>query len=225
MTQTAKPNEVADDASTALARRARRRLIGAAALALAAAIVLPLVMDHRPPPQLSEIQLRIPSPDDASLRPLPSPLPSPQKPESREPMQNAAGAPQSPGQTGAAKQEAASPQASGDKTPTTALPERMSAGVVKEGKEKPTAAQESSAARWEVQLGAYQNAASVANLVAKLRELGLPSYTEKVMTPKGERTRVRAGPFPDRETAEKARLKIKTLGVDGVVATMPAGQG
>ena len=50
-----------NDAQTELKKRARRRLVGASALALGAAIVLPMVMDREPKPSGSELQIRIPS--------------------------------------------------------------------------------------------------------------------------------------------------------------------
>jgi DedD protein len=71
---------------------------------------------------------------------------------------------------------------------------------------------------WEVQLGAYQEPGRVKLLVGKLKELGIPTYTEKVDTPNGPRTRVRAGPFPTQDAAEKARARVKIVGVDGPVA-------
>jgi DedD protein len=37
-------------------------------------------------------------------------------------------------------------------------------------------------------------------------------------SPQGTRTRVRAGPFATQEAAEKARARIKIIGVDGPVA-------
>lgn len=46
-----------------LKKRARRRLVGAVALALLAAIVLPMVMDQEPQPPNQDIQVRIPSRD------------------------------------------------------------------------------------------------------------------------------------------------------------------
>src|SRR5690606_37428355 len=52
-------------------KRARRRLIGAAALALAAAIVLPMLLDSEPRQQFAEVEVEIPS-RDMRLRP-PSP--------------------------------------------------------------------------------------------------------------------------------------------------------
>jgi DedD protein len=72
--------------------------------------------------------------------------------------------------------------------------------------------------QWVVQLGAYKEGANVKHLTAKLKELGLPSYTEQFKSPQGPRTRVRAGPFASREAADKALKKIKAIGIGGTVA-------
>lgn len=59
-----------------LKKRARRRLVGAVALALLAAIVLPMVMDQEPQPPNQDIQVRIPSRDspfDGRVQPQTSP--------------------------------------------------------------------------------------------------------------------------------------------------------
>lgn len=215
------------EVSDSFVKRARRRLIGAAALALAAAIVLPLVMDHQPAPPLAEIQVRIPSPDDSSLRPLPAPKPAGAQPaqqaEAKEGSERGRPSP-------SAASVAETPSMSGEEGESARREShKLETATGKKGKEtdKETGANSSASegARWEVQLGAYQNPASVVNLVGKLKELGLPSYTEKVTTPRGERTRVRAGPFSSQEAAEKARQKIKTIGVDGVVASSTRGSG
>jgi 1-deoxy-D-xylulose 5-phosphate reductoisomerase len=55
-------------------------------------------------------------------------------------------------------------------------------------------------------------------LAGRVKELGLPAYTEKLDSDQGVRTRVRAGPFATREAAEKAQAKIKKIGVAGTVA-------
>jgi cell division septation protein DedD len=55
------------DADLQLKKRARRRLVGAIALALLAVIVLPMVMDREPRPVGPDIQIRIPSQDDRQL--------------------------------------------------------------------------------------------------------------------------------------------------------------
>jgi len=70
---------------------------------------------------------------------------------------------------------------------------------------------------WEIQLGAYKEPGRVKLLVGKLKELGIPTYTENVDTPNGSRTRVRAGPYASQEAAEKARARVKIVGVDGPV--------
>lgn len=72
-----------------LKKRARRRLVGAIALALLAVIVLPMVMDQEPKPLTQDIQIRIPSQETGAAsqlsrlvpgKPLPTPLPAEIKP-------------------------------------------------------------------------------------------------------------------------------------------------
>lgn len=50
-----------NDSQIDLKKRARRRLVGSAALALAAVIILPMVMDHEPRQTVPDVQIRIPS--------------------------------------------------------------------------------------------------------------------------------------------------------------------
>ncbi len=203
------------DEATLLKKRARRRLIGAVALALFAAIILPMVMDHQPAPPLKDIQVRIPSPDEGAtqkvsppakpvaktdIKPIAKPEPKPeQKPEVK-----AESKPES-------KPEA-KPEAKPEQKPE-AKPEPKS-----EAKPAPTA---TGGEAWEVQLGAYSEPGRVKILLTKLKDLGVPAYTEKVETPNGARTRVRAGPFGSQDAAEKAKARIKIIGVDGPVARKP----
>ena len=69
-----------------------------------------------------------------------------------------------------------------------------------------------------VQLGAFASAANATQLQQKLNANGIKSYTDMLKTPKGVKTRVRAGPFATREAAEKAQAKLKTIGLNGIVA-------
>lgn len=197
------------DEDTQLKKRARRRLIGAVALALLAAIVLPMVMDHQPAPPLKDIQVRIPSPDEgATQKPQ-----APAKPVAKTDIKPIAKAEPKPELKTEAKPEIKpepKPDPKVEAKPET-KPESRSAA-------KPAAA---GGEAWEVQLGAYAEPGRVTILQNKLKELGLPAYTEKVDTPSGPRTRVRAGPFPNQEAAEKARARIKIIGVDGPVAKKP----
>ena len=194
---------VQTDEATLLKKRARRRLIGAAALALFAAIVLPMVMDHQPPAPLKDIQVRIPSPDEGAPQKT-----APAKPVAKTDIKPIAKAePKSE-----PKQEEKSepkPESRAEAKPEP-KPEAKP-----EPKPEPKA---TTGEAWEVQLGAYSDPGRVKNLLAKLKEIGVPAYTEKVDTPNGARTRVRAGPFASQEAAEKAKSRIRIIGVDGPVA-------
>ncbi len=225
------------DADLQLKKRARRRLVGAIALALLAVIVLPMVMDREPRPVGPDIQIRIPSQDAGSLaaKVMPgksSPLPAPEPkavaepvPESKpdpRPEPKAAESIAAASAVAAAKpvekvlaktadKPASAPKPAG-KAPPAAKPADKPA-------EKAAAMPAADAnGQWVVQLGAYKEAANVKLLLSKLKGVNVPAYTEKYDSPQGTRTRVRAGPFATQEAAEKARARIKIIGVDGPVA-------
>ncbi|MBI5921491.1 MAG: SPOR domain-containing protein [Betaproteobacteria bacterium] len=232
--------EAIPDEQLNLKKRARRRLVGAIALALLAVIVLPMVMDQEPKPLTQDIQIRIPSQESTSVSALSRVTPS--KPAAAP---AAAPAPAPASSTPAATAEA--PPGNKPATKTETRPETKTeapkAGVpsvsiapakpgeakiaekpVEKPADKPAAkapAQELEAARatellnaeqWVVQLGAYQDMANVKVLQGKIKGLGLPSFTEKVDTPQGARVRVRSGPFDSREAAEKAHERLKKIG-------------
>lgn len=71
-----------NDSQIDLKKRARRRLVGSAALALAAAIVLPMVMDHEPRPPSQDVQIRIPSQEGSNFtsRVITGKAPAPSQP-------------------------------------------------------------------------------------------------------------------------------------------------
>lgn len=66
-------------------------------------------------------------------------------------------------------------------------------------------------------IGAFSNPGNVKLLQSKISELGIKVYTESLDSPSGTKTRVRAGPFPNRDAADKALDKMKRIGVNGVV--------
>ena len=74
------------------------------------------------------------------------------------------------------------------------------------------------AGEYLVLIGAFSNEANVKTLKTKLSEQGIKTFSEPLDTPQGKKTRVRAGPFPNREAAEKALEKMQRIGVSGVVA-------
>ena len=222
------------DADLQLKKRARRRLVGAIALALLAVIVLPMVMDSEPRPLSQDIQVRIPSQDSTGLaarvlpgKPAATPMPAPEpktavqpapepKSDVKAPAEAAAAVPASP----AIAKPDSPPPAGSKPVEQSAAPDKK-AGTA----EKPaTAAAEvakpagDASGHWVVLLGAYKEAGNVKLLLSKLKGVGVPAYPEKFDSALGPRTRVRAGPFASQEAAEKARSRIQIIGVDGKVA-------
>ena len=222
-------------------KRARRRLVGAIALALLAVIVLPMVMDQEPRPLTQDIQIRIPSQDTSAVsalarsvtgKPAPTPLPAVPKPVDTATSAAPVAAPVAAAQP--ALSPPVAPVVKPGKPPVVSakqdLPKSDPAATAKPPKaseaapEKP-AEQPLNKEQWIVQLGAYQNPANVKSMQNRLKGIGLPSFTEKVDTPQGPRTRVRSGPFPSRDAAETAQAQLKKLAIGapagGVVAQKP----
>jgi DedD protein len=83
---------------------------------------------------------------------------------------------------------------------------------------KPAEAAPAKGGEYLVLIGAFANEANVTNIKTKLGEQGIKTFSEPLDTPQGRKTRVRAGPFPSREAAEKALDKMRKIGVSGVVA-------
>ncbi|MBK8120245.1 MAG: SPOR domain-containing protein [Sulfuritalea sp.] len=204
------------DAELQLKKRARRRLVGAVALALLAVIVLPMVMDSDPRPPSQDIQVRIPSQDSMGLaakvlpgKPSATPMPAPEpKTEVKVTPPEPAAAPVSVATPAAKPTEVSS--SSAKKSESADQPATKAAEVAASGSDQ--------SAQWVVQLGAYKEAGNVKLLLSKLKGVGVPAYTEKYESAQGPRTRVRAGPFASQEAAEKARSRIRIIGVDGPVA-------
>jgi DedD protein len=70
-----------------------------------------------------------------------------------------------------------------------------------------------------VLLGAFSSEVNAKQRQAKLKELGIKFYSEKIKSPAGDKFAVRAGPYPDRQEAEHVLAKLKGAGIqDGMVA-------
>lgn len=217
-----------DDQLT-LKKRARRRLIGAIVFVSFAAVVLPMVMDEEAPPATPSIELNIPAQDKGfvapptgevkSVEPPPAPVADAAPPASvDEPARPAAPVARTaeakpvvrPTAKPAAKPEAKPAKLAAAKPASDA----QRAQALLEGK----AAEPAADVPHVVLIGAFANPGNVQNLQKKLGELGLRVYTEPLDSPQGKKTRVRAGPFPNRQAAEKAVARMKAIGVGGVVA-------
>jgi DedD protein len=71
--------------------------------------------------------------------------------------------------------------------------------------------------KFVIQVAALATQEKIDELRAKLTGAGLKSYTQKVATKDGDRTRIRVGPFDSREEADKARAKIVKLGLNATL--------
>ena len=198
---------MSDDANL-LKRRARRRLVGAIALVVLAVVVLPIILDQKPRPGPQELTVQIPRQDGGAFKtrvlpPLPSPPAAAQKSEPVE----ASTPVDKPASVGPAAPKKESPQASqkARAKPKTAEARRAEAALNDEA--------------FVVPLGAFSNPDNAKQVRDRAASAGIKSYTEQVKGQQGEQTRVRAGPFSSRNAAEKARDKLKSLGLEvGAVA-------
>src|SRR5262245_13799299 len=180
-----------------LKRRGRRRLVGAVALVLGAVIVLPMVFDPEPRGGAPAVSVRIPDQNEAPFKPKPVPKPA-VKAEPPPPAEKKVEVPPPP--PAAAAKAAPKPAAK----PAPAKPaanERARAEAALAGTE------------YEFQVGVFSDPSAA---IDKLKEAKLKYYTEAV----NNLTRVRAGPFATKEAAEKARERLKALGLEpGTVVT------
>ena len=225
-----------NDKQLDLKKRARRRLVGAIALAMLAAIVLPMVMDPEPRQSGPEIQIRIPSQEGANFASRAIQGPAPAKP--KLPAQSAAPAIEVPSEADgpgpadvAAADPEAKPQAKPDPVASQSKPEKKpepkpapKPEVKPEAKPEPkhddgarAAAllgdKSATEASYVVQLGVFKDAANAKSVRAEAKAAGYNSFVENV----GDKTRVRAGPFESRDAAEQAAQKLRKAGLSAVV--------
>lgn len=182
-----------------LKRRGRRRLVGAIALVLLAVIVLPMVFDSEPRDSAPPVSVRIPGEDETGFAPKVTSRPLP-----------------------AAEQNAPAPEAEKTAQKAETLPEKPVAKAditIAKGSDKPAARTDAEQRRAEAALageqfmipaGAYADPAGV---IEKLKQAKIPFYTEPIATKQGTVTRVRAGPFANRDAADKVLQQLKDLGL------------
>ncbi len=72
-----------------------------------------------------------------------------------------------------------------------------------------------------MQVGAFKDEAKLKQAREKLVAAKVPHYIERRPTSSGELTRLRAGPFPTREAAEKALATMKASSIEGQVVPLP----
>ncbi len=200
-----------------LRKRARRRLVGAITLVVLMVTVLPMVLDDEPKPVGQDIAISIPSPQggDAPFRAAPTPEPSNPAPSAAlPPVQRVA--PIEPEKHVAAVEKAAEAKPK----PAPTVKEEKPAEKPKEPKPVTKLVEPQHAGgSYVVLLGAFLGDANARQRQAKLKELGVKYYVEKIKSPAGDKIAVRAGPYSSRQDAEHVLAKLKSAGIlDGMVA-------
>ncbi|MGZ8252643.1 MAG: SPOR domain-containing protein [Methylophilaceae bacterium] len=212
-------------------KRARRRLVGAIALVLIMVAVLPMVLDdHVSKTPQQEIAISIPSQENSdftskivpvapatgqeAIVEVPAELP-PVPIANPEPAQKAV---EKPAKPVAAESLPKTVEAVAKSQPAkTEAPKPKKEAAARLVDDKKVA--EAATGPVYVQIGVFSDAANVKQLQQKLSALSLKSYTEKIDTPKGEKTRLRAGPFASRQDAESALVKLKDVGLNGMIVS------
>jgi DedD protein len=195
--------------------RMRRRLIGAAALLLGTAVVVPMMLDPAPRPPSDNIAIDIPS-ERAPFTPrlsLPSIAPGAKEGPAASDGKTAE-VPSGKAGAGAAAGEGRSSEAAGaKKDESTGEPPSVAAGP--ESKASGPAATEGNPpkAGWFVQAAALSSEAAARQLSERLEKAGMSPFIERTGTGGTVLYRVRLGPFPSREAAVKVRRHLHAMAV------------
>ena len=202
-----------------LRRKARRRLIGAVVLALAAATLLPLLLEQDQRPLGDDVSVQIPPIDDSKFvsrlagdkgkagappatpegTPATATVPGPEA--KAEPKAEAKAEPK----VEAKAEDKAEPKAA---TPDAGAPAASA----------PAADAASKGEGFVVQLGAFTDVYGANALANRLKKAGYPAFTEPVETSRGKLWRVRVGGYPSRAAAVEARDRLKADGHNGLVS-------
>ncbi|WJF91726.1 SPOR domain-containing protein [Paraburkholderia bonniea] len=205
-------------------QRARRRLVGAIALVVAAVVILPMVLDSHPKPVTADIAIDIPS------RPATKAVAA----EEAQAASDDSAADTEPGTGPQALDEAASSSATPGSSRTSS-PHTSPAVVSPDANAHPANASSAAPAksatkatpqtdpgtpvsppgsRFAVQLGSFPDEASARDWATRLKAAGVPAYIERRKQADGStRTLLRAGPFADRAAASAVIAKVRAAGL------------
>lgn len=211
-------------------RKGRQRLVGAVVLALLAVVFVPMALDPEPRRDRPEPALAIPSKNAPPVAAAPVPPPSPAPAESAQP---APPAPEAKPAEPPPRAEAAKPEAAPAKPVETAAVKAVEPKAA-EFKAAPPATKPAAAPAakaepaatpklegFAVQVGAFREDAKLQQARDKLKSARIPHYTERIAVEGGSLTRLRAGPYPTREAAEKGAAAAKKAGIEGRVVPLP----
>lgn len=201
-----------------LRKRARRRLVGAITLVALMVAVLPMILDDEPKPVGQDIAIDIPSQQGSDF-PLDTAKPPPVQPPPPAAQPQAAPVRQETHAAPAAKVTEPGPEpVTPGKKEKPAEKTREAATNKKEAKPATKSVEAQHGGTYIVMLGAFLSEENARQRQAKLKELGVKYYLEKIKAPTGEKTGVRAGPYSSRQEAEQTLARLKAAGIaDGLV--------
>ncbi len=214
--------KVQTDDESNLRRKARRRLIGAVALTLAVVVILPMVLDSEQKLTGKDIELRIPSPDKvgefvpgvavSEVAATPPPVAANVV---STPIQLATPVIATPAKEAApSKPPVHKPSAT--HKPTEALKPVEAQSAETQSTETKSENKPASTESYVVQVAAFSNPNSAKHELQNLKKWGFKAYTEK----SGDMIRVRVGPYPDRNKAEKVVGMLEKHGLHPVVMSV-----
>ncbi len=225
-------------------RRARRRLIGATALVMLLVIVPPWLMDLEPRPVTSTLTVDIPGKDQPKLDVPGAPAakdakgsePKAGKPAAEGTPAEIRGSVIDRWREEPAVSAKAEPTRPVNAPPVSSPPDAVKLPAVRESKaksatdvqggDKAVAAAKSTqddaqlaaailkGETYFVPLGAFKSADNAKQIQQRVTGLGLRAYVEIVDVKGAEQSRVRAGPFVSRDTAEAARERLRGAGLE-----------
>lgn len=240
-------SEKAPDNAEQLRRRANRRLLGASVLLLIAIIAVPMFLEREPPPLPDNVDVRIPPVEGTKFEPK-FPTSGDSKKAIEKAAEIPAITEPTGAQAAVAAVAPAAPAVAPVVTPPTpakaaTVPEKAAAAVpapAKAAPDKPAAAAatkpalkapEKTAAKpaaeaerkpgqLVVQVIAVRDPAVAKQMFDKAKSLKFPVYTEKIDVSNGVVTRVRVGPYANKQQAEAARGKLAQAGFEAKVITL-----
>ena len=202
-----------DEQEIQFKKRARRRLVGSIALVLFMIVALPMVLEDRSAQTpKTPVAISIPSQDGEAFVPKDEPI-APEPQVQPEPVQVApepvVAAPEpAPVLEEKPKQETLKKEVEVKPVKVEAKPEPVKTPKKEEKKPIP----EKVSGNYFIQIGVFSDPEKVKQMQAKLSGAGLKSNVDLIDTPKGQKSRLRAGPYSNKSDAEDKLAKVKSLG-------------
>lgn len=181
----------------------KHRLIGAVILVLVAVMLVPLILSEQEPP--AELKTVSETPDK-SATPVSAPAPVASEYTLPEPPSEPVPVPEHKPVTVPTAKAPTDDSKDGESRATT----RAVAGTTTLSK------------GWVVQVGIFANAGNATRLSERLKQQGHAVLLDSISQNNEKRTRLRVGPFADKDAAQQAREKIQQqAGVAGAIVTYP----